>query len=58
MRATEQTFKKLNKENIFFVPDRYYFGAEPNDLKNPLCRTCSCSSMESSWISLSSALRG
>jgi len=40
------------------VPDRYYFGAEPDDLKNPLCRTSSRSSLDSSWISLPSALRG
>jgi len=40
------------------VLDRYYFGAESDDLKNPLCRTSSCSSLDSSWISLPSSLRG
>jgi len=43
---------------IVNVPDRYYFGAEPDDLKNSLCRTFSCSSLDSSWVSLPSALRG
>ena len=39
------------------IPDRYYFSAEPYDLKNPLCWISSCSSLNSSWISLPSALR-
>jgi len=43
---------------ILYLPDRYYFGVEPDDLKNPLCRTSSCSFLEFSWISLPSALRG
>jgi len=43
---------------VKIVPDRYYFSAEPDDLKNLLCRTFSCSSLDSSWISLSSAFRG
>jgi len=30
------------------IPDRYYFSAEPEDLKNPLCRTSSYSSLDSS----------
>jgi len=44
--------------NKLTVPDRYYFGAEPDDLKNPLCRTSSWSSLDSSWASQPSALRG
>jgi len=43
---------------VVFVPDRYYLGVEPTDLKNHLCRISSCSSLDSSWDSQLSALRG
>jgi len=57
--SIESHFLKKYLNYVFFrkklltlltVPDRYCFSMEPDDLKNPLCRSFFCSSPDSSWV--------